>query len=185
MQTLRNVAPLMLLAGAMLLLTGCSVQVQEAPSVPLAVGETATATMAGPDGAAVGTVTLTQGHHGVIIAAELTGLAPGGHAFHIHETGSCTPDFTAAGGHFAPRGHGHGYDHEGGVHAGDLPNIFAAADGTVRADVFTSAVTLTAGAVHTLFDEDGSAIIIHEKPDTYGDDPAAGARIACGVIMRN
>ena len=175
----------MLLMGAWLLLTGCSVQVQEAPSVPLEVGATATAMMAGPDGTALGTVNLTQSPHGVIIAAELRGLTPGGHGFHIHAVGSCTPDFTAAGGHFAPRGHGHGYQHEDGVHAGDLPNIFAAADGTVRADVFTSAVTLTAGAVHSLFDEDGSAIIIHEKPDTYGEEPEAGARIACGVIKRN
>ena len=54
MQVLRSVAPLMLLMGAWLLLTGCSVQVQEAPSVPLEVGATATAMMAGPDGTALG-----------------------------------------------------------------------------------------------------------------------------------
>lgn len=182
---MRSVAPLMLLAGAMLLLTGCSVQVQEAPSVPLAVGETATATMAAPDGTAMGTVTLTQGPHGVIIAADLTGLTPGGHGFHIHETGSCTPDFTAAGDHFTPKAQGHGYLHEAGFHAGDLPNIYAAADGTVRVDVFTSDVTLTADVAHSLFDEDGSAIIVHEKPDTYGEDAGAGGRVACGVIVQN
>ena len=180
----RIVFPL-LAAGALLLTAGCAVQVREVPAAPLAVGATATAVMAAPDGTVMGTVTLTQGPHGVIIAADLTGLTPGGHGFHIHETGSCTPDFTAAGGHFAPKGHGHGYAHEGGVHAGDLPNVFAAADGTVRADVFTNKVTLTADLSHTLFDEDGSAIIIHEKPDTYGDDPAAGARIACGVIVQD
>ena len=181
----RRVIPPLLAAGSLLLLAGCSVQVQEAPAAPLDVGATATAMMAAPDGTAVGTVTLTQTPHGVILAADVSGLAPGGHGFHIHETGSCAPDFTAAGGHFAPRGIGHGYQHEGGVHAGDLPNIFAAADGTARADVFTGAVTLTADLPHSLFDEDGSAIIIHEKPDTYGADPAAGARIACGVITLN
>lgn len=179
----RSVFSLALAAAALFLLSGCSVQVREAPAAPLDVGATATAMLAAPDGAAMGTVTLTQAPHGVIIAADLTGLTPGGHAFHIHETGSCTPDFTAAGGHFAPKGHGHGYAHEGGVHAGDLPNVFASADGTVRVDVFTNKVTLTADLPHTLFDEDGSAIIVHEKPDTYGDDPAAGARIACGVIV--
>lgn len=185
MRLFKSVIPPLLAAGAFLLMAGCSVQVQEAPAAPLDVGATATAMMAAADGAAMGTVTLTQTPHGVILAADLSGLAPGGHGFHIHETGSCAPDFAAAGGHYAPKGHGHGLAHEGGVHAGDLPNIFAAADGTARADVFTNKVTLTADLSHTLFDEDGSAIIIHEKPDTYGDDPAAGARIACGVITLN
>ena len=31
---------------------------------------------------------------------------------------------------------------------------------------------------------DGSAIIVHEKPDTYGEDAGAGGRVACGVIAR-
>ena len=145
----------------------------------------ATAMLAGPDGTSLGTVTLTQGPHGVLIAADLTGLTPGGHAFHIHEFGSCSPSFAAAGGHFNPEGTGHGFLHEGGVHAGDTPNIYAAADGTARADMFTAAVTLASNADHSLFDADGSAIIVHEKPDSYGADPGAGGRVACGVIQRN
>ena len=180
----RAILPLFAVA-ALLVLAGCAVQVREVPAAPLAVGATATAQMAAPDGAAMGTVTLTQGPHGVIIAADVSGLTPGGHGFHIHETGSCTPDFAAAGDHFTPKERGHGYAHEGGFHAGDLPNVYAAADGTVRVDVFTSDVTLTAGLAHSLFDEDGSAIIIHEKPDTYGEDAGAGGRVACGVIVRN
>ena len=175
--------PLLLAVMALFFLAGCSVQVVETPAAPLAVGATATAMLAAPDGAAMGTVTLTQGPHGVIIAADVTGLTPGGHGFHIHETGSCAPDFAAAGDHFTPKGRGHGYSHEGGFHAGDLPNIYAAADGTVRVDVFTSDVTLTAELAHSLFDDDGSAIIIHEKPDTYGEEAGAGGRVACGVIV--
>ena len=54
-----------------------------------------------------------------------------------------------------------------------------------RADFFTREVTLTAGLTHSLFDEDGSAIIVHEKPDTYGQDAGAGGRVACGVIVQN
>ncbi len=145
----------------------------------------ATAMIAGPDGTAMGTVTLTQGPHGVLIAADLMGLTPGGHAFHLHEFGSCSPNFAAAGGHFNPEGIGHGFLDEGGVHAGDTPNVYAAADGMARADIFTDAVTLESGANHSLFDADGSAIIVHEKPDTYGADPGAGGRVACGVIQRN
>ena len=185
MRLFERVAFPLLAAGALLLLVGCAVQVREAPAAPLAVGATATAMMAGPDGTAMGTVTLTQGPHGVLIAADLTGLTPGGHGFHIHQTGSCAPDFAAAGDHFAPKGLEHGYDNEAGFHAGDLPNIYAAADGTARADFFTREVTLTAGLAHSLFDEDGSAIIVHEKPDTYGEDAGAGGRVACGVITRN
>ena len=145
----------------------------------------ATAMMAGPDSTALGTVTLTQGPHGVLIAADLTGLPPGGHGFHIHEVGTCSPTFAAAGGHYNPGGKGHGFLHEGGFHAGDTPNIYAAADGTARADMFTAAVTLVAEADHTLFDADGSTIIVHEQPDTYGASAGAGGRVACGVIVRN
>ena len=159
------------------------VKPEEEPVMVRAVGATATATMMGPDGSAMGTVTFVQGPHSVVISADMHGLAPGGHGFHIHMTGACEPDFSAAGGHYAPRGALHGVLVGPSHHAGDLPNLFAAADGTARADVFTDAVTLAAGEVHSLFDADGSAIIIHEKPDSYGEAPQAGARVACGVIQ--
>lgn len=157
---------------------------QSEPSQLQDVGAQAVAAMLGADGASMGTVTLTQTPHGVLIAADVSGLAPGGHGFHIHAVGSCTPDFAAAGDHFNPGDVGHGYLNSGGVHAGDLPNIYASADGAARADYFTTTITLDAGADHSLFDTDGSAIIIHENPDTYGADAGAGGRVACGVIAR-
>ena len=153
-------------------------------SAPDAVGARASATLTGSDGAAMGTVTLTQGPNGVLIAADVHGLSPGPHGFHIHGVGACSPDFTAAGGHFAPGGEGHGFMHEDGTHAGDLPNIDAGADGAARADVFSDAVTLARNSDGSLFDDDGSAIIIHARPDSYGEDPGAGDRVACGVIVR-
>jgi len=150
------------------------------------VGETAVATMWGVDGAAMGTVTMEQGPHGVLISADVSGLTAGGHGFHIHAVGSCTPDFSAAGSHFGPGEESHGFLHSTDMHAGDLPNVYAHADGTARADVFTADVTLAADDPRSLFDSDGSAIIIHEKPDAYGEDVgSAGARIACGVIERS
>lgn len=149
---------------------------------PRGVGTIAVARMAGPDGAELGTVTIEQGPQGLIIAADVRGLSPGGHGFHIHETGSCEPDFAAAGDHFNPTGASHGARHGPGRHAGDLPNLYAAADGGARADVFTDAATLDAGEPHSLFDADGSAVIIHALPDTYGEDAGAGGRVACGVI---
>ena len=174
-----------LLAGIIVFSALAVVACQPAPAAPTGVGATAAAMLAGPDGAALGTVTLTQTPLGVLVAAEVSGLPAGGHGLHIHETGACAPDFAAAGDHFNPTDAGHGFNNPDGMHAGDLPNIYAGADGAARADYFTAAITLDAGADHSVFDADGSAIIIHEKPDTYGADAGAGGRIACGVIRRN
>ena len=149
------------------------------------VGQRATAVIAGADGSPMGTVTLEQGPNGVLVSADVSGLTPGPHGFHIHDAGACSPDFSAAGSHFAPSGHGHGFMYGDDQHAGDLPNLYAASDGTARADVFTSKITLAADADTTVFDDDGSAIIIHAQPDSYGAEPGAGDRVACGVIERS
>ena len=156
------------------------------------VGLTAEAALVSPDGASVGSVSFRQTANGVLIMADLDGLAPGGHAFIIHEVGTCTPDFAAAGDHFNPTDAEHGFIHSGWrrgesgeAHGGDLPNIYAASDGSARADFFTVGVTLDTGPRHSVFDADGSAIIVHERPDAYGEHESdTGSRIACGVITR-
>ena len=61
-------------------------------------------------------------------------------------------------------------------------NIWVAADGTAGHHVVTHDVTLAEGAPNGLFDDDGSAVVIHENPDSYEADAGAGGRIACGVI---
>ena len=151
------------------------------------VGTTASAHIMSADGQSHGMVTLTQGPQGVVVAADLNGLPPGGHAFHIHSVGSCTPDFSAAGGHFGPGEESHGYLFSTDMHAGDLPNIYVNADGSVKADTFTNNITLAGDDdERSLFDDDGSAIIVHANPDDYGEDAGvAGPRIACGVIILN
>ena len=156
------------------------------------VGLTAAAALESPDGAPLGTVTFRQAATGVLVLAEVEGLAQGGHAFIIHEVGSCTPDFSAAGDHFNPTDAEHGFIHPTwkrgeatGGHGGDLPNIYAASDGSARADFFTIGITLDSGPRNSVFDADGSAIIVHEKPDAYGEEESdTGARLACGVIKR-
>lgn len=165
----RLVVPLCAAACALMLGTGAAMA--------------ASAEMKSPAGKTLGTVTLTETVNGVLVSADLNGLPPGPHGFHIHETGKCEPDFAAAGDHFNPGDTKHGLDNEEGMHAGDMPNIFAAADGTARADVFNIAVTLEDGD-GSLFDEDGSAIIVHEKADTYEAEAGAGGRIACGVVKK-
>lgn len=146
-------------------------------------GAEAVAELVGPGGEPVGTVVLTQGPRELLISVDAQGLSDGGHGFHIHETGACSPDFAAAGGHFNPGDRGHGPLHKDGAHAGDLPNIYAI-NGTARADILTPNVTLDADAPTSLFDDDGSAIIIHANPDTYGAEAGAGDRVACGIITR-
>ncbi len=156
---------------------------------PRDVGARASAALVSQEGESVGSVTFMQTASGVLVAATVEELSPGGHAFIIHSVGACTPDFNAAGDHFNPEDVEHGFIHSswrrssGAAHGGDLPNIYAAADGSARADFLTDGVTLDTGKDHSLFDADGSAIIVHEKPDTYGAGEAdTGARVACGVI---
>ncbi len=156
------------------------------------VGLTASAALESPSGDSMGTVTFRQAATGVLVMAEVRGLAPGGHAFIIHEVGSCTPDFSTAGDHFNPEETEHGFIHPSwkrgeatGAHGGDLPNIYAASDGSARADFFTEGIILNSGPRHSVFDADGSAIIVHEKPDAYGEEESdTGSRVACGVIRR-
>jgi superoxide dismutase, Cu-Zn family len=141
--------------------------------------------MIGTNGQAMGMAMLEQTPVGVLITLELSGLTPGEHGFHVHEKGTCDPasGFASAGGHFAPGRKIHGFRDAKGPHSGDMANLFSAADGTVRAQVLNAAVTLGTGK-HSLFDADGSALVVHAGPDDYASQPAgaSGGRIACGVI---
>ena len=156
----------------------------------LEAGLTAVATLESPSGEAMGSVTFTQAATGVLIMADVRGLAPGGHAFIVHEVGACSPDFDAAGDHFNPDDAEHGFIHSAwkrgdptSGHGGDLPNLYAHSDGSARADFFTVGIALDRDPDHSVFDADGSAIIVHEKPDPYAEEEAdTGARVACGVI---
>ncbi|MDE2861546.1 MAG: superoxide dismutase family protein [Chloroflexota bacterium] len=149
------------------------------------VGASAEATLVSPDGRDMGIVTITQGPKGIVLAADVQGLAPGGHSMSINSVGTCAPDFAAAGENFNPHGGEHGFLQGDGPHIGDLPNIYAADDGTARADFFAVDITLGSGEDHSLFDDDGTSIVISEKPDSYVEGADLGIRVACGVIRRN
>jgi Cu-Zn family superoxide dismutase len=136
-------------------------------------------------GKTVGVAVLTEGDDGVWIAFNLQGLPPGVHAFHIHAAGKCEPPFKSAMGHFNPFGRKHGLKNPEGAHAGDLPNILVGPDGTLAGVRLAPLVTLGEGK-NSLFQPEGTAIVIHQDPDDYMTDPAgaAGPRIACGVITK-
>jgi Cu-Zn family superoxide dismutase len=158
----------------------------------LSAATRATAEIKGCDDAAVsGTAELIErpseeGIKLVDVTLRVKGLKPGKHAVHIHETGNCTPCGEAKG-HFDPGPHGFtAPDGNHPFHSGDLVNLEVNAGGTGVLHASTTRVTLSPGPL-SLFDADGSAIIIHTDPDTYcpqGDVKgcAGGARAACGVI---
>ena len=135
------------------------------------------------DGQDAGHVIITQGPGGTLFHAELSGLTPGWHSFHVHEFGSCDDGFAAAGGHYAPDGNGHGLMAEDGAHAGDLPNIHVGSDGAAMAEFYSNRLTVADGAA-PMMDADGSAIVIHENADTYESEAGAGGRVACSVITQ-
>jgi len=148
-------------------------------------GERATAELKDKDGKSVGMATLIEAGTGVRVRVEVKGLSAGLHAVHIHAVGKCEgPAFTSAGGHFNPTQRKHGYKSPDGAHAGDLPNMLVAKDGTGRFEALTDAVTLRSGA-NSVFDADGSALVVHAGVDDHTTDPTgnAGDRAACGVIV--
>lgn len=145
--------------------------------------DSASAEIINADGEVIGKATLQQAPTGVLISFEASGLPPGAHAIHLHSVGSCEPDFKAATGHINPEKTQHGLLNPDGPDRGDLPNLFVAADGSVKAEFFTTRVSLQGGD-GSLLDDDGSAFIIHENRDDHMAQPigGAGGRIACGVI---
>lgn len=150
-------------------------------------GSRARAELKDKDGKIVGTAMLSERPGGVLVRVEAKGLTPGLHAVHVHAVGKCDgPAFTSAGGHFNPAGKKHGHKSAEGAHAGDLPNMLIAKDGSGRFEAMTDGFTLRAGPF-SVFDADGSALVIHAGVDDYITDPTgnAGDRTACGLVIAN
>jgi Cu-Zn family superoxide dismutase len=154
-----------------------------AAALPALAENLANAQLKDASGKAVGDVDLVQTQDGVLIKLQLKGVPAGEHAFHIHAVGKCEPPFNSAGPHFNPTNHKHGMM-SGEGHAGDMPNLHVPQSGELNVEVLNTAVTLDRGKPNSLFDTDGSSLVIHAKADDYKTDPAgnAGDRIACGVI---
>jgi Cu-Zn family superoxide dismutase len=122
----------------------------------------------------------------VLIIARVEGLEPNTvHGFHIHENGTCSPDFAAAGGHYDPGPFGMSNpDANHPFHMGDMPNLRADSMGVATFEHVTSRVTIAPGPL-SLFDANGSSVIVHLNEDqgtTGVPGGSGGPRIACGVI---
>lgn len=130
----------------------------------------------------VGQVALVQLPQGVLLKVSLLGFPAGDRAFHIHAVGKREPPFTSAGPHFNPASKKHGLASADGAHAGDMPNLHVPSSGALVVEVVNSLISLARGQSNSVFDADGSSIVIHAAADDYTSDPA-GNRIACGVIV--
>jgi Cu-Zn family superoxide dismutase len=175
----------------------------------------ATARIKDADGDFVGWVRLEAKKGGKVeVEAKVNDVVPRGqfHGFHLHTTGKCDPKavdpatnkvvpFFSAGGHFNPTSEIHS------LHAGDFPVLLVMKNGQAREKFKTDRFRLS-----QLFDDDGTAVIIHEGRDNYANIPAetpdgkkryhshledvfgpdsltkatgdAGNRFACGVVRR-
>lgn len=178
--SLRLIVPALAIAAAASLLGGCGT---------LGGKASASASLA-PTGAispnpTVGSVTFTALDHGVRVAGEVRGFAPGTeHGFHIHEKGDCGDNGNAAGGHFNPAGGTHGKFGAPGSHAGELPSLVADASGTARFSVDVHSISLTDGAANNVI---GRALVVHRDRDDFTSQPAgnSGPRVACALITRS
>lgn len=153
-------------------------------------GQTGQAVIINGQGAEIGKATLTQSATGLLIKVEATGLTPGWHDIHIHATGQCAAPFTSAGAHINhtdPKTP-HGLLNAQGPDDGDLPNLYAAADGSAHGEFFTTKARISQdGPGQWLWDADGSALVIHANPDDHNSQPIGGAgdRVACAVLSAN
>ena len=164
-------------------------------------------------GNALGTVRMIGTEDGkTSVKIRAAGLAPGFHGFHVHAVGTCDPaatdapgnpsPFFTAGGHYNPV-----TTNTHGAHAGDMPPLLVAEDGTAFLKFVTDRFL-----AKDLMDTDGSAIVLHAGPDNLAHVPAttstggeryhshvddvfgadtatkatgdAGARYGCGILER-
>jgi Cu-Zn family superoxide dismutase len=121
------------------------------------------------------------------VRVEAAGLVQGAYGVHLHAVGRCEgPAFTTAGPHWNPTGQQHGKDNPQGMHMGDLPNLLVGTDGrgSFEYTILGAGASIRGGGADALLDEDGAAVVIHERADDFRTDPSgnSGARIACGVL---
>jgi Cu-Zn family superoxide dismutase len=132
---------------------------------------------------AAGIVTFTATDAGIKVVADVSGLSPGNHGFHIHEFGDVSDSAKAmsTGGHYDPMGtHHHALmDGDAAHHAGDMGNLVADDSGKAHLEMVLTGITLM-GPTNPIV---GRAVIVHAKADDGGQPVGnAGGRVGSGVI---
>jgi Cu-Zn family superoxide dismutase len=116
------------------------------------------------------------------VEGEIIGLKPGKHGFHIYNIGDCSAaDDSSSNGHFNPTGMPHGGPRDGLRHLGDLGNINANKLGIARFAFTDNRISLK--GVNSII---GHSVVVHAEADDLKSQPSgnAGARVACGVIVK-
>ena len=116
----------------------------------------------------------------VQVVADITGLTPGKHGFHIHEFGDCSaPDAHPPAAISIRRKQPHGAPDAAERHAGDLGNIEADSSGKAHLELNDKMMKMS--GENSII---GHGVIVHEKADDLKTQPTgnAGGRLACGVI---
>lgn len=153
-----------------------------------APNESVTIEMKNGQGESVGTAVITAtGDHGVRVKLNLKNLPPGAHGIHFHEMAKCEgPAFTTAGEHFNPDGKKHGLKNPEGAHVGDMNNFNVNRNGTATQTITAKHVMMGTEGSNSLFDADGTSLVVHAKADDQKTDPSgnSGDRIACGVVNK-
>ena len=133
-----------------------------------------------------GTVEFSQMGDQVMMMAYLSGLTPGEHAIHLHETADCSSDDgKSTGGHWNPTHEPHGqWGSEKGYHKGDIGNFTADADGNATIHFMTDQWCMDCDdPTRNII---GKAVIVHQGIDDLVSQPsgAAGARVSCTGIIQ-
>ncbi|CAB4016536.1 superoxide dismutase [Cu-Zn], chloroplastic-like [Paramuricea clavata] len=136
-----------------------------------------------------GTVEVVTIGRATYIRVHITGLPSNSvHGFHIHQYGDIiTTGCSSTGGHYNPYRQTHGAQYDNIRHVGDLGNVYADKDGTVKVVKRDYLISLV-GKYNVL----GRAFVLHALKDDLGrggnvgsrTTGNAGGRIACGVIVR-
>jgi Cu-Zn family superoxide dismutase len=170
----RNLFPTFLALTSAIFLTGVTTVCSEEPAKAIAVLHPT------KNSKVEGTVTFTKSGNEMKVVADITGLEPGKHGFHIHEFGDCSsPDGNSAGGHFNPTKAPHAGHDATPRHVGDLGNIEADSSGKAHLELTDKLMSMS-GETSII----GHGLIVHEKADDLKTQPTgnAGGRLACGVI---
>ncbi|HEX3357912.1 MAG TPA: superoxide dismutase family protein [Tepidisphaeraceae bacterium] len=124
-----------------------------------------------------GTVSFTQDGDDVKVVADVAGLSPGKHGFHIHAKADMSdPHLVSAGGHWDMGHHHHGGPDTAEHHSGDLGNLVADDSGKAHLEGTLKGVKIAELA--------GKSVVVHAGEDDMKSDPAgnSGGRVAGGAI---
>ncbi|KAI9282550.1 copper/zinc superoxide dismutase [Sporodiniella umbellata] len=127
-------------------------------------------------------------HSPTRVVANITGLAPGLHGFHIHEFGDLSNGCASTGSHYNPFNKTHGGPDVKDRHVGDLGNI-SVDNSTGVAFLNTTSDYIKLKHRYSII---GRAVVVHTGEDDLGlgGSPLsnttgnAGGRLACAVIGR-